>query len=409
MAKNDPNRLAGDLDSENTGGVLSGLLADEEEFDRRSLWRLGSWGVASVGAVIVALLASQFSIGVRRDQVAAADLVRQSQQIQTIAKESQNEARRLASAIDTLNGDRDRLYSRVTVLEQGLDSVTGAITRQGASAAAPTAPWPSAANETAPVLQGPPPPVISPVATTAAATVEKPRAEAVVTEKAPETVASVATSNAAMAPPAPLMESKSIMAPPDAAATKLIEPQKPDKVFTAAPMPQVVASAPSADEAAPEISEAAAARVLRTEFGVDVGGANSVGGLRVLWRGLLKSRSNAALTMLRPIMVIRETSNGLGMQLRLVAGPLADAAAAAKICAGLAENDRPCETTVYDGQRLAMKADDAPAAASKPSATSPDAAKPVSHRRSSSKRAAVETAAKKTDSTSTFSSLFGRR
>ena len=63
----------------------------------------------------------------RREQIAAADLARQSQQIQSIAKESQNETRRLASAIDTLNGDRDRLYSRVTVLEQGLDSVTGAI------------------------------------------------------------------------------------------------------------------------------------------------------------------------------------------------------------------------------------------------------------------------------------------
>ena len=77
--------------------------------------------------MIVALLASQSSIGLRRDQVVAADLVRQSQQIQSVARESQNETRRLASAIDTLNSDRDRLYARVTVLEQGLDSVTGAI------------------------------------------------------------------------------------------------------------------------------------------------------------------------------------------------------------------------------------------------------------------------------------------
>ena len=82
------------------------------------------------------MLANQSAIGWRREQVAAADLARQSQQIQSVAKESQNETRRLASAIDTLNGDRDRLYSRVTVLEQGLDSVTGSIARQNSAAAA---------------------------------------------------------------------------------------------------------------------------------------------------------------------------------------------------------------------------------------------------------------------------------
>ena len=90
-------------------------MAEEDEFDRRALWRLGSWGVGAVGAVIVAVMANQSSLGLQRDQVAAADLARQAQQIQLVAKESQNEARRLASAIDTLNGDRDRLYSRVTV------------------------------------------------------------------------------------------------------------------------------------------------------------------------------------------------------------------------------------------------------------------------------------------------------
>src|SRR3979411_1666538 len=135
----DPDHLAGSLENENTGGILTGFLAEEDEFDRHSLWRLGSWGVASVGAIVVALLANQSSIGSRRDQVAAADRVRQSQQIQAVARESQNETRRLASAIDTLGGDRDRLYSRVTVLEQGLDSVTGSIARQNSSPGSPPA------------------------------------------------------------------------------------------------------------------------------------------------------------------------------------------------------------------------------------------------------------------------------
>ena len=147
------------------------------------------------------------------------------------------------------------------------------------------------------------------------------------------------------------------MAPPDPAAAKLIEPNKPVSAVTASPIPEVVASAPATDEEADEaISQKVA--IQRTEFGVDLGTANSVGGLRALWRGLLKSKSNAPLTALRPIIVIKERSNGLGMQLRLVAGPLNDAGAAAKICAVLTENKRSCETTIFDGQRLMMKSED---------------------------------------------------
>jgi hypothetical protein len=191
------------------------------------------------------------------------------------------------------------------------------------------------------------------------------------------------------------MASKSIMAPPDLAAGKLIEPEP-----VAPPKPEVVASAPSGDEAEADASPAAPnLAVQRTEFGVDVGGANSLNGLRALWRGLLRSRSNAALTTLRPIIVVREGNSGLGMQLRLVAGPLSDAAAAAKICAGLIESQRTCETAVFDGQRLAMKADE-PAASPKPAAS-----KPVARRR----RVMAKDDAAKGPEPATLSSVFSRR
>ena len=39
MAK-DTKQLAGGFETENTGGLLTGFLADEDDFDRRSLWRL---------------------------------------------------------------------------------------------------------------------------------------------------------------------------------------------------------------------------------------------------------------------------------------------------------------------------------------------------------------------------------
>jgi hypothetical protein len=50
------------------------------------------------------------------------------------------------------------------------------------------------------------------------------------------------------------------------------------------------------------------------------------------------------------------------MQLRLAAGPLQNAAEAARICAALAESKRACDTTVFDGQRLAMGGEGEPAA-----------------------------------------------
>ena len=459
----DTDKRATSFEAENTGGLLSWFLAEEDASDRRTLWRLASWGAASVGAVILAVYANQSSIAVRREQVAVvADLARQAEQIQSFAKESQSDARRLAAAIETLNGDRDRLYSRVTVLEQGLETVTGAIAKPQVAAPPPPASAASTATtEPQPAAQGPAPaPAVSPVVTAAPKASEKPAivspgatapkaadkpapSAAATPEPAPATVASIAQKSSnppatAMAPAitttpaitaASLVAARSMMGPPDAAASKLIEPEKPDtpekldkpekseksaKVITATPMPAIVASAaPTGDAEQDAAKSSPRLAVQRTEFGVDVGGANSVGGLRALWRGLLKSRSNAALTTLRPVIAIREGSNGLGMQLRLVAGPLDDAAAAAKICAGLIENERPCSTTVFDGQRLAMNTDE-PAAAGKGVTDKPVAAKPATsrysaHRRGFSKRVAVEEPAIKPDAPSTLSSFFRRQ
>jgi TolA-binding protein len=385
MAK-DRDNLAEGFDTDNSGGWLAGFLAEEDDLDRRSLWRLGSWGVGSVAAVVVAVMASQSSIGARRDQIASADLARQSQQIQSVAKDSQSEARRLASAIDTLNGDRDRLYSRVTVLEQGLDSVTGSIARQNSAASSPQAASSRLSGlEPQAALQDSPPVAAAP-ATTVAALTDRPRdvAASVAPANATASTEAKAANLPAATPATPLMPSKSMMAPPDPAAAKLIEPDQPPDVIMAAP--EAVAAAPATSD--PEVA------VQRTEFGVDLGAANSIEGLRALWRSLLKS--NTALTALRPIIVVKERSNGLGMQLRLVAGPLSDAAAAAKICAGLTESERVCETSMFDGQRLAMKSDE-PAAVARPP-----------RKRGSAKRARAGEAVPKSQG-STLSSLLGRR
>ncbi|MFK4499185.1 hypothetical protein ABIF86_003476 [Bradyrhizobium japonicum] len=367
MAK-DSDPLADAFGTKETGGLFSGLLAEESAVDRSMMWRLGAWGVVAVGAVVMAVMANQAQLGWRRDQVASADLSRQADRLQMLTKESQNEARRLASAIETLNTDRDRLYSRVTVLEQGMDSVTGAIAKQ--SAKPQDAPAPDAQ---------PAAPSVAPVASTPAPSSDKPRAAAAKDQaKEPTKDAQKEAAkdqlipppqNAAMAslvsqsplttsalPMLPLVPSKSIMAPPDPAASKLTQPETTEKAAEKkpeqAPAPTEVAAAPAKPPETAE-SEAPAIAVQQTRFAIDLGGANSLDGLRALWRGLTKS--NPEIAALRPIIMIKEGNAGLGMQLRLGAGPLINAAAAAKLCAGLAENDRHCETTVFDGQRLSMR------------------------------------------------------
>jgi hypothetical protein len=460
-----------DFEADDTGGVLSNLLAEEDEFDRRTLWRIGSWGLGATAAVILAVMANQASLGLKREQVAAADLTRQAQQIQLVARESQNEARRLAAAIDTLNSDRDRLYSRVTGLEQGLDSVTGAIARQSAAAASP----PVAHVEPQAVPNPQPQPPVAPVATSPATAPAADKSTAATAEHAPTVVysaakdavktdaakadsakleaAKVEMSKAELAkadlakaesakadlakadlakaelakaelpkveaakadtvkpepakasPSTPLVAAQSMMAPPDPAASKLIEPGKAPNPVISGPIPDVVAVAPSAADAEADDDGAPKVALRRTEFGVDLGSANSVNGLRALWRGLLKSRSNAPLAALRPIIVIKESTKGLGMQLRLVAGPLNDAGIAARICAVLTENNRPCETAIFDGQRLSLQSDDPP----------PTNAKPTPRRRGIAKRAAVvEEVSRKPDpppaaTQATLSSFFNRK
>jgi hypothetical protein len=442
MAK-DSNKTAGALKVEKRGSMLSGLLADENEFDRRALWRIGWWGAAAVAAVMVAVLANQAALGSRRDRVSASDLSRQAQLIQSLARETQNESHQLAAAVETLNTDRDRLYARITVLEQGLDSVTGALAKQssaqasagsgsaGKTSSPPTqasavdspasspsnsaavasaqpspAPAPgsgstnpgagtstiatasqSGPNATTPAPTATPtPPALSPVATTAAVVTDRPRPEVAkeATKASPTPMPATSSQGQAQAaqaqtppasassygPPAPaapaqiaaataptgpaaapLVAPRSIMAPPDPAAAKLTEPDKLAKV-EAAPQPDTASAKSKSGDAA----DTAPAAVQRTEFAVDLGGANSLSGLRALWRGLTKTHTE--LAALRPIIMLKEGNTGLGMQLRLGAGPLNDAAAAARICARLAERQHPCETTVYDGQHLAIRGDD---------------------------------------------------
>jgi hypothetical protein len=126
----------------------------------------------------------------------------------------------------------------------------------------------------------------------------------------------------------------------------------------AAPPPEVapVASVPAAvpERAAPPPAPAQPEGVpARTEFGVDLGGAPNLAALRNAWERIRRTHSSS-LEGLRPVIGIRDGRGGQ-VELRLVVGPIGNAANAAKLCATLAMAGLSCQPTTFDGQRLALR------------------------------------------------------
>lgn len=322
------------LGAEDAESWLDGIVADEDDLDRPSLWRLGMWGFAGIGALVVGIMSAQLPVNAQRTQVAASEITDRAQKIDLAVRESQLESRRLSAAIETLGNDRDRLFTRLSAIEQGLDTVTGSVrklderplTPPPATATLPAAaPWPNAA--TAPVYD-------SPQAASAA----------------PQTIPAVTTQAAvSTAAPTPAKEPERT----EVAATRVPPqaddvPLTPPSVIQAAPILDAVQTATETNAKLPDEVPAP-----RTDFGVDLGSAHSMDGLRALWRGLAGAHK-AQLDGLRPVIAVQERKNGLGVQLRLIAGPIKDAAGAARICAALANASRECKTSAFEGQRLSL-------------------------------------------------------
>jgi hypothetical protein len=366
--KSDPQleNLAGD----DTDGWLGRVIADEDGPARPTLWRIASWGVAACGAVALALMSNHLAPDAPPAQVASAELVRKTDQAEQIARESRLEARRLAAAVESLTRERERIVARLSAVEQNVDSVTGSIARQQAAPATP--PVTKSALPDTPVLASAPA-VTSPAEPTAAAVVAPAPAEAVPAVAEPVTIA-------------PGIQA-AVM--PAASATT----QERD-LFSSANQPDDEAVAPPAFRGE---NSADARAVPQTAFGLDLGGADSIGGLRTLWTRLRRTHG-AELAALQPVMSVRERRSGNGVQLRLVAGPIRDAAAAAKLCAVFLARDRECVTAEFDGQRLAMQEAVPP---------KPAAAPKAQRRRSSARRIApAEPARAARPEASVLSSVF---
>lgn len=253
-----------------------------------------AWAFMALGA-----LAAAGSVFVWRDgrapiaQAPAAPINPMPQVV--INPNSEREFNRLNEAVRVLASERDRLANRLEQLERSVGDITASIPQ----------------TKRAPVNQEPPPP-----------------------PSAPEV--QVVPPNPA---PRPQVQGPNQIMPPQ-------PQQQSPQVATA---PPVVTQETQPTATAPEQPG-----TTRTEFGVDLGGEKSVDGLRARW-ATLRGNHGATLDGLRPVIAIKEGQKAGTVELRLVAGPVANAAAAARVCARLQTSGVPCVPTVFDGQRLSLR------------------------------------------------------
>ncbi len=138
-------------------------------FDGRGLWRAVFWGSAAVLAVVVVAGTALSDVGTQRFKVALAsaldhfrstppaasepppvmvlraaeierqtqELGRQTQEFRRQNQELNTQAQQLREAVKQLSADRDQLKTRISLLEQNLEDITGTIKRQ-AQQPAPT-------------------------------------------------------------------------------------------------------------------------------------------------------------------------------------------------------------------------------------------------------------------------------
>ena len=344
--------VADDLSAIRVGdGRRLRLLAEENTADRWTRWRLALWGLGAVSAVAVSLVALQAYP--RRERITATDLARQAEELRRLGADTRREITRLDAAIRTLNADRDRLFARATAIEDGLGRATEAIARQQAATLRPPA---SGVADASSAAAGAPPGTTGPSAVATAL------------HELQQTPESGRPANAFDAAPASPQDSTP---PPAASPSPHSSPhpspqREPASPPSASPADQTAPDTSTKTEAAPADPAATGSvspathvvevAVPRTQFGVDLGAAASIDGLRGLWRRATAAHK-AALADLRPVIALREHRRAAApatTQLRLIAGPLDDAAAAARICAALAASQQSCEPALFDGQRLAL-------------------------------------------------------
>jgi hypothetical protein len=161
--------------------------------------------------------------------------------------------------------------------------------------------------------------------------------------------------NAPAARVAPQSALPVIAASPPPATSEPPKATAPRAAAAPVPAPQPAPARVSAGHLATGVGTPASESVAtKTEFGIDLGGNGSIEGLKTLWSNL-KSHQPTMLEGLRPVIAIRDGQRPGSVELRLIAGPIANANVAARLCAAFAAAGQVCQPAVFDGQKLALQ------------------------------------------------------
>ena len=291
------------------------------------------WGSIAVCAVLAAAFTIAVVVGAHRG-IQFASLPKRSPPPAAVERPttivpppavSERDFARVNDALRDLAAERDRLVARVEQLERTIGDITASI--KDRAEAAPTAP---PQEKAAPEPQA-----------QVTETVPPPRSPARAAPASPP-IATTGSINPSARTAPPLSDPIGVFRPyvvMQQSNTPAPPPQSPQ-----APM-QIL---PKQIDALPNNG------ATRTEFAVDLGSEASIEGLRALW-STLRGTHGATLGALRPLVSIREGARPGTTELRLIAGPLANAGAAAQACATLQAKGVNCRTAVFDGQRLALR------------------------------------------------------
>jgi hypothetical protein len=320
------------------------------------------WGSLAVCAVVTASVLIALGIGASRGGfgVAQTTTVRPPPTVvQKPQAASEFEVARLNDALRALAAERERLAARVDQLERSVGDITASVNTVKERSV------PSRANvqpEAKPTAASP----VQPLPAIAAEPTEQPSAP---TTPRGAIAQSALPASVQVAAPPPVVELEPAKPPP------LLHPSGPGQLGTRPPSaPKAVrtSSPPPAQVLLPPVTAAKGpptqvAQIMppanmptadsganKTEFAIDLGGDMSIDGLRARWANI-KGNHGAALEGLRPLVSVREGPKPGTVELRLIAGPVANAGDAARVCAGLQTKGVACRTTEFDGQRLSLR------------------------------------------------------
>ena len=263
------------------------------------LWVCGWGGAAAIALTVLAITSQTETASERLRRIFAINEPAAVAQMPPRIARLESDVQLLAAQVHALTIERDRLVGRIGLLESSIDDMTGTIKRQAAATAA--------------ALAAKPPPTPSPPATTPATT----------SNPLPATMATAATP-APIAAPAPKTDTPS---------TETV------------PLPPTRLAAAPANE--PE--QAAASQ---SEFGLDLGGAATIDGVRQRWV-TVKANFGPLLSGMYPLAARERRPGSTGY--RLVVGPLPNNAAATGLCVHFAAARTACRAVKFDGEQIAQR------------------------------------------------------